>query len=231
VSDTRRGERDLLRVLICLTAVTGLIDAVSFLGLGRIFTANMTGNIVLLGFAFAGVPDLSVLRSGAAVIAFAAGSVAGARLTRPGRAPERQLLLAMASECVLLTVAAAATAGTAGPLESAAAYVVIACTAIAMGLRSAAVRRIAVPDVTTTVLTLTLAGLAADSFLAGGHGNRTGRRSLSMIAMITGAFVGAVLVQRFSITIPLVLAAGVVAALAIYLDTRARGTVRARSRP
>jgi len=38
-------------VLLALTGVTGLVDAISFLGLGSIFTANMTGNVVLLGFA------------------------------------------------------------------------------------------------------------------------------------------------------------------------------------
>ncbi len=60
-------ERALPAVLVGLTAVTGLVDAVSYLALGHVFTANMTGNVVFLGFALAGAPGLSVMRSGMAV--------------------------------------------------------------------------------------------------------------------------------------------------------------------
>jgi len=66
--------------LLVLTGVTGLVDAVSFLGLGHIFTANMTGNVVFLGFAAAGVPGLSVARSSTSLVAFLAGAALGGRL-------------------------------------------------------------------------------------------------------------------------------------------------------
>src|SRR5436853_7402762 len=66
--------------LLGMTAVTGLVDAVSYLALGRVFTANMTGNVVLLGFAVAGVPGLSVARSAAALGAFVVGAVIGGRI-------------------------------------------------------------------------------------------------------------------------------------------------------
>ena len=211
------NDRSLLAALVALTAVTGLVDAVSFLGLGRIFTANMTGNIVLLGFAFAGVQELSVSRSSAALVSFAAGSVAGARLVPKDRSPGEQLSVAMLYEVALLALAALVAVGAAGELSGMAAYVVIACTAVAMGLRTAVVRRMAVPDVTTTVLTLTLAGLAADSVIGGGHALRTRRRVLSIVAMIAGAFVGAALLQRFSVAVPLGGAALLVAALAVSL--------------
>src|SRR5262249_55839693 len=69
-------------ILISMTAVTGMVDAVSFLALGHVFTANMTGNIVFLGFAIGGAPDLSVSRSLAALICFAAGAVLGGWMTR-----------------------------------------------------------------------------------------------------------------------------------------------------
>jgi uncharacterized membrane protein YoaK (UPF0700 family) len=49
--------------LYCLTFVTGLVDAGSYLAMGRVFAANMTGNIVFLGFAFGGVPGMSIGRS------------------------------------------------------------------------------------------------------------------------------------------------------------------------
>ena len=65
----------LARALLGLTVVTGLVDAISFLGLGHIFTANMTGNVVFLGFAAGGAPDISAARSIAALCAFAGESV------------------------------------------------------------------------------------------------------------------------------------------------------------
>src|SRR2546430_11379246 len=67
-------------LLLVLTVTTGLIDAVSVLGLGRVFTANMTGNVVFLGFALARVPGFSAVRSLAALAAFLAGAVIGGRL-------------------------------------------------------------------------------------------------------------------------------------------------------
>src|SRR5438034_8566214 len=67
-------------MLLVLTITTGVIDAISVLGLGRVFTANMTGNTVFLGFALAGVPGFSPLRSVAALAAFLVGAVVGGRL-------------------------------------------------------------------------------------------------------------------------------------------------------
>src|ERR1700692_2263584 len=62
------------------TAITGLIDAISYLALGHVFTANMTGNVVFLAFAVAGAPGLSIFRSGLALVAFLAGAALGGRL-------------------------------------------------------------------------------------------------------------------------------------------------------
>src|SRR2546428_13703982 len=79
------------QLLLVLTVTTGLIDAVSVLGLGRVFTANMTGNVVFLGFALARVPGFSLVRSLAALAAFLAGAVIGGRLRVPfrGLRPDR----------------------------------------------------------------------------------------------------------------------------------------------
>src|SRR5215470_2875199 len=67
-------------VLVVLTMTTGLVDAVSVLGLGRVFTANMTGNIVFLGFAAAGVPGFSIARAVVSLVGFVVGAVLGGRL-------------------------------------------------------------------------------------------------------------------------------------------------------
>jgi uncharacterized membrane protein YoaK (UPF0700 family) len=67
-------------VLLVATAVTGVVDAVSFLALGHVFTANMTGNVVFLGFAFTGAPGLSIPYSSLSLLAFFVGALMGGRI-------------------------------------------------------------------------------------------------------------------------------------------------------
>ena len=217
----------LVVALFGLTFVTGVIDAVSFLGLGHVFTANMTGNVVFLGFAMGGTADLSVGRSLAALCAFASGGVVGGRLAnKRHRTPARQLLIAMYAEVLFLCVAAGATLTAGGETSFATLYLVIVATATAMGLRNAVVRKLAVPDLTTTVLTLTVTGLAADSGLAGGAAPRSGRRMVSILTMCGGALVGTMLWRRLGMWVALVVAALVVAGLALYLYLSERSTKR-----
>jgi len=209
-----------------LTVVTGLIDAVSFLGLGHIFTANMTGNVVFLGFALGGAQGLSAIRSVTALLVFAFGGLLGGRVIkrRPGP-PAGLLLAAMKAESVLLLLAAGVTVFAPAELPSTSAYAVIVCTAFAMGLRNAIVRKLGVPDLRTTVLTLTITALAADSSLAAGNGARSGRRVLSILAMFGGALAGALLLRRFGMRAALTGAAILVAISSFYLYS----TSRARS--
>ena len=215
----------LVRPLLVLTVVTGLIDAVSFLGLGHIFTANMTGNVVFLAFALGGAQGLSAARSVTALLVFAFGGLLGGRVTnRRPRAPADLLLVAMKVECVLLLLAAGMAVFAPTELPPAAAYAVIVCTALAMGLRNAIVRRLRVSDLTTTVLTLTITGLAADSSLAAGNGGRSGRRALSILGMFGGALAGALLLRGSGMGVPLVVAALLVAtsSFLLYSASRAR---------
>lgn len=196
--------------LLILCGVTGVIDAVSFLGLGRVFTANMTGNIVLLGFAVGGTPGLSIPRSAVSLAAFLIGAVAGGRVAHSlaGRSRHRWLLMAGLGEAALLCAAALASMGLTGAVEGSPyrTFSVIALTAVAMGLRNATVRHLAMPDLTTTLLTLTLTGLAADSSLAGGDNVRMGRRLLSVAAMFAGAAVGTLLLRQ-GLALPLAFSA------------------------
>src|SRR4051794_10042319 len=74
------AQTGLYTVLLALTVVTGLIDAVSYLGVGQVFVANMTGNIVFLGFASAGTKGFSIAASLVALGGFAVGAGAGVRL-------------------------------------------------------------------------------------------------------------------------------------------------------
>jgi uncharacterized membrane protein YoaK (UPF0700 family) len=220
-SDERGNDAAIRWSLLGLTTVTGVVDAVSFLGLGHIFTANMTGNVVFLGFAIGGGTGVSVGRSLTALSAFACGGICGGRINTRDVTPARSLLIAMCFESLLLVLAVASAA----PSEvnaSSVAYIVIVFTALAMGLRNAVVRKLGVPDLTTTVLTLTITGLAADSRLGGGKGDRSGRRMLSITAMCIGAIGGAVLLGRFGLSAALGVAALAVMGLALFLYSNLR---------
>jgi uncharacterized membrane protein YoaK (UPF0700 family) len=210
------GHGPLPALLVALTVVTGLVDAVSYVALGHVFVANMTGNVVFLGFAVAGAAGLSVTGSLASLAAFAAGALAGGRIgARFGAHRGRHLraVTAMAAALVALAVIVSAVVGQ--PVSPAARYALIAPLALAMGAQNAMARRLAVPDLTTTVLTLTLTGIAADSRLAGGGGGHPARRLISVLAMLTGALVGALLVLHVDLVLPLAIAAVLIAGTAI----------------
>jgi uncharacterized membrane protein YoaK (UPF0700 family) len=197
-------------VLLVLTTVTGLIDAASYLALGRVFVANMTGNIVFLGFAAADTRNFSIPASATATLLFLLGALAGGWLAfRLAHHRGRFLAVVVYLEIALTTAALALCALLGAGAQ--AQYPLIALLAAAMGLQNAAARRLGVPDLTTTVLTLTLTGLAADSHLAGGASPHLGRRLLATFLMFLGGAAGALLVLRVD------LAADLAAALALLV--------------
>lgn len=207
---TRLARQDPLPlVLVVLTVATGLVDAVSVLGLGRVFTANMTGNVVFLGFAAVGAPGLSVSRYLASIAGFLMGATLGGRLgIAMSSLPRRRWLLTVAIvEAGLFFVAALFAIGydieTLTPVSQL--YAMIILTAVAMGLRNATVRQLAVPDLTTTVLTLTVTGIAADSSLAGGSNTRLGRRLASVVSIFAGGAIGALLLYKVGLVLPLII--------------------------
>ncbi|MFE2722460.1 YoaK family protein [Kitasatospora sp. NPDC059327] len=202
-------------MLLVLTVVTGLVDAVSYLALGHVFVANMTGNVVFLGFALAGAAGFSATASLAALGAFLAGALAGGRLS--GRLPGhrgRLLVVSAVLQAALLavsTVVAALAGHTAEPVR----YALTVLLGLAMGLQNAVVRSFRIPDLTTTVLTMALTGLAAD--LAGL------RRFASAGWMFGGAFLGAALVLNTDVTAALGLALTLVVAVALLTGRAAAG--------
>ncbi|MEU0677488.1 YoaK family protein [Streptomyces sp. NPDC006172] len=225
-SATDKGPEDrglrLVVVLLALTGVSGLIDAVSYLGLGHVFTANMTGNVVILGFAAAGAPGFSVHHSATSLACFLLGAVGGGRVARRAGDGSRRAFArwTLAVEAVLLG-AASAVAFTAPEGATATTYALIATTAFAMGLRNATVRKLNVPALTTTtVVTMTLTGLAAESHVAGGSGGRTRRRTAAVSALFAGAVTGAWLVLHHGMGVPLLLASLTSAALAVTASGR-----------
>jgi uncharacterized membrane protein YoaK (UPF0700 family) len=210
----------LAMTLLALTFTTGLLDAVSYLGLDHVFTANMTGNIVLLGFGIAGSGNLPVLAPLVSLAAFLLGAGFGGLLaTRLADRHRRHIGCSLAIEGALLAAACLLAAAVDVRPNALSGDSVIALLALAMGVRNATVRRIAVPDLTTTVLTMTLTGLAADSPPFGGSGKGSARRTAAVIAILTGALTGALLLQA-SLALPLAIAAAIaLTALLLYRPT------------
>ncbi|MFF2776125.1 YoaK family protein [Streptomyces sp. NPDC058052] len=194
--------------LFVLTFVSGLVDAASFLGLGRVFVANMTGNVLFLGFALAGVTQLSAPAVAVVLTAFLAGALAGGAWRRdaePGR------LFAPLAAVQALLVAAALTGQAAGGGR----YAVLVPLACGMGLQNAVVHRLGVPDLTTTVMTRTLTGLAVDR-----RGPATVRRAVSVATLAAGALAGGLLHAGLGVEGVLTAALGLL--LAVVLVARRR---------
>ncbi|MEV2250420.1 YoaK family protein [Streptomyces sp. NPDC050147] len=180
--DTEDHHGVLPPLLVVLTFVTGLVDAVSFLGLDRVFVANMTGNVVFLGFALAGDVQLSATASLLAVGAFVAGAWTGGRIAPRVVRPLRLFALLVGAHAVLVAAALSLD------LAADARHALIVLLALGMGLQNAVVGKLAVPDLTTTVLTRTLTGLASDRL-----GPASVRRAVSVTAMFAGALAGGLL--------------------------------------
>jgi uncharacterized membrane protein YoaK (UPF0700 family) len=178
----------IIAALLGLTFVTGIIDAVSVLSLGHVFVANMTGNVVFLGFALARQGEAHVTLVLTSLFAFVVGAVAGGRF---GAAAPPRLAQGFLLELGFLILASALASLL--PATTTLTYLLVTSLALAMGMRNALMRKLAIPDMTTTVLTLTITGLAADSRLAGGQNPRWSRRALAVLSMVGGALLGALL--------------------------------------
>ncbi|MFG1806818.1 YoaK family protein [Streptomyces sp. NPDC049040] len=212
-------------LLLALTLVTGLVDSFSYLVLGHVFVANMTGNVVFMGFSLAGASGFSVTASVMSLAAFAVGAVLGGRLTHRVPGHRGRLLLAVSAGQVVLVVAAWVLASVAD-LPAAGGWRVglVVLLALAMGGQNAVVRRLGVPDLSTTVLTGTITGVAADGRLAGGSDARAGTRLLSAAALFLGALAGAALIGHVGRELPLPVAAALLTGIAGTLFAQRRST-------
>ena len=186
-------------LLLLLTFGTGLIDAISILGLGRVFVANMTGNVVFIGFALAGAPGYSLWGSLVALAGFLVGaSVGGLVISRFSPHRGRMIRNALIVQFVLFLVALILSLAIGAPLPTGIQLVMIAAGALALGIQNAVVRHLAVPDMTTTVLTMTLTGIGSD--LRKKDLATAARRLVAVLAMLVGAGIGAVLVLQLGVS-------------------------------
>lgn len=182
-------------MLILLTIVTGAVDAFSYLALGHTLVANMTGNVVFLGFALGGAGGFIWWASVLAIVTFCGGALLGGRiaLTKGGHRA-LHLCAAAITETVLVVAALMVSLVSHAPYDGWSLAVLVAMLGAAMGVQNATARALAVPDLTTTVLTLTITALAADP--GGGKSGKIGRRLVPIVGMFLGGLVGALLVTQ-----------------------------------
>jgi uncharacterized membrane protein YoaK (UPF0700 family) len=211
--------------MLVLTVLTGVVDAVSILSLGRVFVANMTGNVVFIGFALAGASGFSLTASLSALAGFLAGAAAGGAMAARLAAHRGRLVSAVTGVELTLMLAALVVAAAAGPHPgSGARNGIAALAALAMGAQNAVVRQLKVFDLTTTVLTMTLTGIAAD---VREHDRfAVLRRVLAVAAMLAGATAGALLVLEVSDVAALGLAAGLLAVVLVGAVATSRAPAR-----
>ena len=209
------GVRRTVAALLMLTVVTGLIDAVSYLRLGHVFVANMTGNVVFLGFSVQPHSGLSAVASLVAIGGFVLGAFGGGRLAAAQSArTSRWLGVALGTEAVVVGAVAVLTSTGVLPAHAHGSWATIAVLAAALGVQNSTVRHLGVADLTTTVLTLSLTGLAADG---GWRGRPARRRAASVLAMLAGAAAGAGLLQA-STSAVIAVAAALVAISTVLLS-------------
>jgi uncharacterized membrane protein YoaK (UPF0700 family) len=191
----RNQDRLHLALMLVLTFSTGVVDAIGYLGLDRVFTANMTGNVVILAMGLTGQDGLPILGPVIALAAFIVGAgVAGRFLRGIPKGWHRRDTWALSVVAALLLIALIPTAfATSVHVEPAIAYPVTALLAVAMGMQAGTARHIGVTDVTTVVITSTLAALAFDSRFGRRTGQTWFRRLAAVVLLALGALSGAAL--------------------------------------
>ncbi len=205
----RRLSDPLTRTLLALTFVTGIVDAVSFLGLAQVFSAMQTGNVIFLGF---GIAESGSSPVGAPLVALGAFVAGGAAALLLG--PARGLGTTLAAEAALLAAAACVAAATDPAVRDTAAYVLIGLLSFAMGLRNASARRLGGQNLATTVLNLTPIVLAPHSAAGLASRGDLAQRGAALVAILAGAVVGALLLDA-ALWLPVALAASVVALVGV----------------
>jgi uncharacterized membrane protein YoaK (UPF0700 family) len=198
--------------LLLLTFATGLVDGVSVLVLGHVFVANMTGNVVFLGFWLVPHSGVDMTAAAVAFVCFVAGTVLGGRLARRlDHDVRRWLLIALGLEVVVLTALAVLAGAGVVHYHDNGKLVLIAGLAVTFGSQNATARQFGIQELSTTVLTSTIVGIGFDSRLAGGTGQREKLRYAVVLTMLGGAMLGA--------TLTLVTVAPIIALAALIVAT------------
>ena len=181
-------------LLLALAFAAGYIDAISYLGLSRVFTANMTGNTVLLGIALAQLDGDAAARSSLALAGFLAGAAAGAWIVERDHSHglwPRAVTLALALEWLILLVFAGGWQLASDALPAATpTAVLIVLSALAMGVQSAAVHRLEVTGIATTYITGTLTNLVGRLMGRSHRKRRPVFRHSALLAVVWIVYLG-----------------------------------------
>lgn len=217
-----RPEPRVVRGLIALTLTAGMIDAVTFVALERVFAANVTGNLVVLGFAIAGEATLRIDGPLLALVAFLAGAAAFGRIDH-GRETRNQMLRRMVRvEIIAVGVAVLVAIGFSAD-DDVRRLLVTALLAGAMGARNATIARVAISELPTTVMTLPIARFAADEAVGSSDRSSDRLRIAGVVAMLVGATLSALLVLNTAVAWALAL---ILAVELGVLATLGRGSAR-----
>lgn len=200
-----------LWLMLALTFTTGINDAIGYLGLDKVFTGNMTGNVVILGMAVAGADGLPVLGPALALVGFMVGAAIGGRVLKGADGVWDAPTTWLFSLVSLLMFVLGGMLFVVGDDPGHAVMVTTTTgAALAMGTQAATARHVAVKDVTTVVVTSTITGFAADSFFGGGKRAGSGRRFLAIALILLGALAGALMLE-VHLALGLVVAGAIIA--------------------
>jgi uncharacterized membrane protein YoaK (UPF0700 family) len=232
-ADTRVRDR----LLILLTISTGAVDAVSWLGLEKVFSAFMTGNVIFVGLRIAGAEGPPVHLVLASLAGFAVGALLAARIVTPGvksgavwpRPVTAVLGGVVIAQCAFLAM----WLSVGGHPSTALTDVLLAVSAFAMGMQTAAMFSLGVRAVFTTAATATWAVLMGD--LSGWEHPRGEQRRLATVVagLLTGAVAGGILVahaRAYAPLLPLALT-GLVVSVAEAVERRTGAPTRGRDHP
>jgi uncharacterized membrane protein YoaK (UPF0700 family) len=189
--------------VVLLTVTTGAVDAVTFLLLGKVFSSVITGNLVLLGVSAATGASSEAIHSGVALAGYAAGVAVGAPLAARGEDHDAtwpwSVTVTLAAELCVLGAFCVGWELSGGRPRDGALLVLLVLTASAMGMQSAATRRLG--QMSSTYLTSTLTAVVAA--LATGKPPEAMGRSLGVIAaIVAGALVGGILAEKAHAWLP-----------------------------
>lgn len=213
-------EKFRLMLMMALTLVTGVVDAVGYLGLDHIFTGNMTGNVVILAMALAGAANLPTLGPLVALGAFLLGAAfAGFTLQSSPKGWNRRVTLLLTAGCIALTGTAAISLIVEDVGRQSIGVIVAAVIAMHMGSQALIARHLGVRDMTTVVITSTMTSLAGESLVGKQRPRFLNRRLGAVLAMFAGAAIGVLLLQ-IHLSVPIGLGIAITAAVTVLGSRR-----------
>lgn len=213
-------EKFQLMLMMALTLVTGVVDAVGYLGLDHVFTGNMTGNVVILAMALAGAANLPTLGPLVALGAFLLGAaVAGFTLQSSPKGWSRRVTLLLTAGCIALTGTAAISLIMEDVGRQSIGVIVAAVIAMHMGSQALIARHLGVRDMTTVVITSTMTSLAGESLVGKQRPRLLNRRLGAVLTMFAGAAIGVLLLQ-IHLSVPIGLGIAITAAVTVLGSRR-----------